>query len=182
MKRSFAVAAACVALALCGSAADARRIAVLAQNKSGVADVDEVLGDIRERVTAAFSDVDGFKVVAAPAAALDGSAKAVAAPGCDFVAVATVLQAETSQSDGGGILNNEYSLRMEFKVMDSAGARVDGIPEWSGKYQMIGAGLSPADCYRSLVEDWGAEVSVLAVTKAETWPAKAKEAPAAKAK
>ena len=82
MKRLLSLA--CAALGLSGFAAD-KKIAVFVQNKSGVPALDAQIGNIRERIVAAFAEVDGFQVVDSTLAAeaFLSSPNIAKAVGCD---------------------------------------------------------------------------------------------------
>ena len=158
------------ALALCGLAAD-RKIAVFVQNKSGVPALDAQLGNVRERIVAAFAEVDGFQVVDSTLAAdafleSPNIAKAV---GCDYAAVATILRAGATKRNLNGRLNTVFSLRMAFKVTDANGVSVDGMPTWTEKLPVLDADSDPTEYYDTLLDRWESDMTVAVATKAAKW-------------
>ena len=169
MKRQI-LSLAFAALALCGHAAD-KKIAVFVQNKSGIPALDTQLGNVRERIVAAFAEVDGFQVVDSTLAAdafleSPNIAKAV---GCDYAAVATILRAGATKRNLNGRLNTVFSLRMAFKVTDANGVSVDGMPTWTEKFPVLDADSDPTEYYDTLLDRWEADMTVAVATKAAKW-------------
>ena len=160
------------ALALCGLAAD-KKIAVFVQNKSGVPALDAQLGNVRERIVAAFAEVDGFQVVDSTLAAdaFLASPNVAKAVGCDYAAVATILRAGATKRNLNGRLNTVFSLRMAFKVMDANGVSVDGMPTWTEKFPVLDADSDPTEYYDTLLDRWETDMTAAVATKAATWRA-----------
>ncbi len=164
------VALVCAMFALCGFAAD-KKIAVFVQNKSGVAALDAELGGIRERIVAAFAEVEGFQVVDATLAAdaYLSSPNVAKAVGSDYVAVATILRAGATKRNLNGRLNTVFSLRMAFKITDSNGVSVDGMPTWSQKFPVLDADPNSTEYYDTLLDRWESDMTVAVATKAAKW-------------
>ena len=168
MKKLLSLA--CAALALSGFAAD-KKIAVFVQNKSGVPALDAQIGNIRERIVAAFAEVDGFQVVDSTLAAeaFLSSPNIAKAVGCDYAAVATILRAGATRRNLNGRLNTVFSLRMAFKVTDANGVSVDGMPTWTEKFPVLDADSDPTEYYDTLLDRWEADMTVAVATKAAKW-------------
>ena len=175
MKKSPVLSVACAALALCGVAAESRKVAVFAQNDSGEKALDGLVETAREQLAAVFADAEGFKVVQAKLESDDfkNPTNAARKAGCDFVAVTTFEKADFAQNESGGTVNNVFSLTLSLAVRNAKGAAVDGIPSWTGRYSFTGAGLSPAESYLQVLEEWKGEVEILVATKAPDWPSSA---------
>ena len=168
MKKLLSLA--CAALALSGFAAD-KKIAVFVQNKSGVPALDAQIGNIRERIVAAFAEVDGFQVVDSTLAAeaFLSSPNIAKAVGCDYAAVATILRASATRRNLNGRLNTVFSLRMAFKVMDANGVSVDGMPTWVEKFPVLDADPDATEYYDTLLDRWEADMASVVATKAPSW-------------
>ncbi len=168
MKKILAVAF--VVLALCGFAAD-KTIAVFVQNKSGVPALDAQLGGIRERIVAAFAEVDGFQVIDSTLAAdaFLSSPNVAKAVGSDYVAVATILRAGSTKRNMNGRLNTVFSLRMAFKITDSNGVSVDGMPTWTQKFPVLDADPNSTEYYDTLLDQWESDMTTAVATKAAKW-------------
>ncbi len=161
------------ALALAGLAADNKKIAVFVQNKSGIPALDAQLGNVRERIVAAFAEVDGFQVVDASLAAeaFLASPNVAKAVGCDYAAVATILRAGTTKRNLNGRLNTVFSLRMAFKVMDANGVSVDGMPTWAETLPVLDADPQSMEYYDILLDRWEADMTGAVAAKAPSWRA-----------
>ena len=166
MKKSLFLSVACAALALCGVAADARKVAAFARNESGKPEMDELVASVRERLAATFAE-EGFKVVEAKLGDddLKSPTNAVRKAGCDLLAVAAIRSGELTQGEDGGVLKNNYSLSLSLQVLDAKGEVVDGIPSWTGRDSLVGAGPTPVEAFRQILENWASEVSVFVMTK-----------------
>lgn len=167
---SLALALAVSASAFCGLAAD-RRIAVFVQNKSGVPALDAQTDGIRERIAAAFAEVEGFQVVEATLAAdaFKTSPNIAKAVGCDYAAVATILRAGATRRNVNGRLNTVFSLRMAFKVMDANGVSVDGMPTWTQKFPVLDAEEDATEYYDTLLDRWEEDMTTAVAAKAPKW-------------
>lgn len=157
--------------ALCGFSADVKKIAVFVQNKSGEPALDAQTDGIRERIVAAFAEVEGFQVVDATLAAdaFKTSPNIAKAVGCDYAAVATILRAGATRRNVNGRLNTVFSLRMAFKVMDANGASVDGMPTWTQKFPVLDAEADATEYYDTLLDQWESDMTVAVATKAPRW-------------
>lgn len=152
-------------------AAETKKIAVFAQNKSGMPALDAQLGNIRERIVAAFAEVDGFQVVDSTLAAdafltSPNIAKSV---GCDYAVVATILRAGATKRNMNGRLSTVFSLRMAFKVTDANGVSVDGMPTWMSKFPVLDADTDATEYYDTLLDQWERDMTVAVANKAATW-------------
>ena len=175
MKKILAVALAS-ALALGGFAADAagiKKVAVFAQNKSAVRALDAQVPAIRERIVAAFAEVDGFQIVDSTLAAdaFEKSPNIARMLGCDYAVVATILNATTTQRNMNGRLNTVFSLRMAFKMTDANGVSVDGMPTWSGKNPVLDADPNSSEYFEMLIDRWENDMTVAVASKAAKWRA-----------
>lgn len=172
MKKSIVLSVACAVLALCGIAAETRKVAVFAQNASGEETLDGLVSDAREQLADAFAEAEGFKVVKAKLEADDLKipTNAVRKAGADFVVVTTFVKADSSQSADGGVVNNNFTLTLSLKVLDAKGEEAEGIPSWTGDLSFVGAGPTPEESFRQILENWKAEIDVLVATKAANWP------------
>ncbi len=170
MKRTLTLV--CALAALCGVAAD-KKIAVFVQNKSGVPALDAQTDGIRERIVAAFAEVEGFQVVDATLAAdaFKSSPNIAKAVGCDYAAVATILRAGSTRRNLNGRLNTVFSLRMAFKVTDANGVSVDGMPTWTQKFPVLDAEEDATEYYDTLLDQWEADMTAAVATKAPKWRA-----------
>lgn len=157
--------------ALCGFGADAKKIAVFVQNKSGVPALDAQTDGIRERIVAAFAEVDGFQIVDATLAAdaFKTSPNIAKAVGCDYAAVATILRAGATRRNISGRLSTVFTLRMAFKVMDANGVSVDGMPTWTQKFPVLDADPDATEYYDTLLDQWESDMTVAVATKAARW-------------
>lgn len=158
------------AAALCGFA-EVKKIAVFVQNKSAVPALDAQIDGIRERIVAAFAEVEGFQVIDSTLArdAFLESPNIAKAVGSDYAAVATILRAGSTRRNVGGRLSTVFTLRMAFKVMDSNGASVDGMPTWVQKFPVLDADPDATEYYDTLVDQWEADMTVAIATKAPKW-------------
>lgn len=173
MKKILAIAFAS-ALALGGFAADAagvKKIAVFAQNKSAVRALDAQVPAIRERIVAAFAEVDGFQIVDSTLASesFEKSPNVAQMLNCDYVVVATILNATTTRRNLSGRPNTIFSLRMAFKMTDRNGVSVDGMPTWSGKNPILDADPNSSEYFEMLIDRWENDMTVAVATKAAKW-------------
>ncbi len=155
---------------MCGFGAD-KKIAVFVQNKSGVPALDAQTDGIRERIAAAFAEVEGFQIVDSTLAtdAFKSSPNIAKAVGCDYAAVATILRAGATRRNVNGRLNTVFSLRMAFKVMDSNGVSVDGMPTWTQRLPVLDADPDATEYYDTLLDQWESDMTVAVATKAARW-------------
>ena len=169
MKKTI-LALAFAAMSVCGLAAD-KKIAVFVQNKSGVQALDSQLGNVRERIVAAFAEVEGFQVVDSTLAAdaFLASPNIAKSVGCDYAAVATILRAGATKRNQNGRLSTVFSLRMAFKVTDANGVSVDGMPTWASKLPVLDADADPTEYYDMLLDRWEADMTAAVATKAAKW-------------
>ena len=157
---------------VCGFGAD-KKIAVFVQNKSGVPALDAQIDGIRERIVAAFAEVDGFQIVDATLAAdaFKASPNIAKMVGSDYAAVATILRAGSTRRNLNGRLNTVFSLRMAFKVMDANGVSVDGMPTWTRTFPVLDADPDATEYYDTLLDQWEMDMTTTVATKAAKWRA-----------
>ena len=175
MKKFLAVVFAS-ALALGGLAADAagvKRVAVFAQNKSAVRALDAQVPAIRERIVAAFAEIQGFQVVDSTLASesFEKSPNVAQMAGCDYAVVATIISASATPRNLNGRCNTVFSLRMAFKVTDANGASVDGMPTWSAKNPVLDADPNSTEYFETLLDRWENDMTVAVAAKAAQWRA-----------
>ena len=170
MKKLLAVVLAFAAL--CGSAADnLKKIAVFAQNKSAVRALDAQVPAIRERIVAAFAEVDGFQVVDSTLASesFEKSPNVAQMLSCDYVVVATILNATATRRNMNGRPSTVFSLRMAFKMTDANGVSVDGMPTWAGKNPVLDADPGSTEYFDMLLDQWESDMTVAVASKAAQW-------------
>ena len=165
---------------------------VFVQNRTRVPGMDDEVDGVRDRLAAAFAEVEGFSVVDS-AQAVDtfrrykvtvdeekeglyagiftgGSVPRVAQMlNCDYIAAATIVNASSMRRNMGGRISTVYTLRMTLKVMDSSGASVDGMPTWVRQYPVLDASDDPMNFYQMLFDQWAAEVTSVMAQKSHTW-------------
>ena len=171
---------------------DLKTIAVFVQNRTRVPGMDDEVDGVRDRLAAAFAEVEGFSVVDS-AQAVDtfrrykvtvdeekeglyagiftgGSVPRVAQMlNCDYIAAATIVNASSMRRNMGGRISTVYTLRMTLKVMDSSGASVDGMPTWVRQYPVLDASDDPMNFYQMLFDQWAAEVTSVMAQKSHKW-------------
>ena len=171
---------------------DLKTIAVFVQNRTRVPGMDDEVDGVRDRLAAAFAEVEGFSVVDS-AQAVDtfrrykvtvdeekaglyagiftgGSVPRVAQMlNCDYIAAATIVNASSMRRNMGGRISTVYTLRMTLKVMDSTGASVDGMPTWVRQYPVLDAGDDPMNFYQILFDQWAGEVTSVMAQKSIKW-------------
>ena len=171
---------------------DLKTIAVFVQNRTRVPGMDDEVDGVRDRLAAAFAEVEGFSVVDS-AQAVDtfrrykvtvdeekeglyagiftgGSVPRVAQMlNCDYIAAATIVNASSMRRNMGGRISTVYTLRMTLKVMDSTGASVDGMPTWVRQYPVLDAGDDPMNFYQMLFDQWAGEVTSVMAQKSLKW-------------
>lgn len=168
MKKMIAIAL--VACAMCGFAAD-KKVAVFVQNKTNIPALDAQTESIRERIVAAFAEIPGFQIVDSTLAldAFKSAPNITQALGCDYVAVATMINASSVKRNVGGRLSTVFTLRMSFKITDSSGVSVDGMPTWKRSFPVIDAVDDPSAYYEQMLDDWESDMTAAVAAKAEKW-------------
>ena len=171
---------------------DLKTIAVFVQNRTRVPGMDDEVDGVRDRLAAAFAEVDGFSVMDSAQVAdtfrrykvtvgeekaglvsgifTGGSVPRVSQMlGCDYIAAATIVDARSMRRNMGGRLSTVFTLRMTLKVMDSTGASVDGMPTWVRQYPVLDAGDDPMGFYQMLFDQWAEEVTSVMAQKSLKW-------------
>lgn len=171
-----------------------KRIAVFVQNRTRVTGMDDEIDGIRDRLGSAFAEVDGFSVVDSAQVAdtfrrnkvtvgeekaglisgifSGGSVPSIAKMlGCDYIAVATVVNASSMKRNLSGRLNTVFTIRMTLKIMDSSGASVDGMPIWVRQLPILDADDEPMNYYQMLFDQWATDVTSVIAQKAGRWRA-----------
>lgn len=171
---------------------DLKTIAVFVQNRTRVPGMDDEVDGVRDRLAAAFAEVDGFAVMDSaqvadtfrrykvtvgeektgliPGIFSGGSVPRVAQMlGCDYIAAATIVDARSMRRNMGGRLSTVFTLRMTLKVMDSTGASVDGMPTWVRQYPVLDAADDPMAFYQILFDKWAEEVTSAMAQKSLKW-------------
>ena len=171
---------------------DLKTIAVFVQNRTRVPGMDEEVDGVRDRLAAAFAEIDGFAVMDSAQVAdtfrrykvtvaeekadvysgifSGGSVPRVAQMlNCDYIAAATIVNASSMRRNMGGRLSTVYTLRMTLKIMDSTGASVDGMPTWVRQYPVLDAGDDPMNFYQILFDQWAGEVTSIVAQKSAKW-------------
>lgn len=170
MKRTLTLV--CALAALCGVAAD-KKIAVFVQNKSGVPALDAQTDGIRERIVAAFAEVEGFRVADATLAAdaFKSSPNIAKAVGCDYAAVATILRAGSTRRNLERAA--QHRLLAPHGVQGDGRERrlYDGMPTWTQKFPVLDAEEDATEYYDTLLDQWEADMTAAVATKAPKWRA-----------
>jgi hypothetical protein len=91
--------------------------------------------------------------------------------GCDYIAVATVVNASSMKRNLSGRLNTVFTIRMTLKIMDSSGASVDGMPIWVRQLPILDADDEPMNYYQMLFDQWATDVTSVIAQKAGRWRA-----------
>ena len=170
-----------------------KKIAVFVQNRTRVAGMDDEMDGVRDRLSAALAEVDGFEVVDSAQVAdsfrrykvtvaeekagliagvfTGGSVPRIAQMlGCDYIAAATVVNASSLKRNVGGRLSTVFTLRMTLKVMDATGASVDGMPTWVRQLPILDASDADAmNYYQMLFDQWATDVTKAVAAKASRW-------------
>lgn len=173
---------------------EVKKIAVFVQNRTRVAGMDDEVDGIRDRLCAAFAEIDGISVMDSAQVAdtfrrykvtvgeeraglvsgifSGGAVPAIAkAIGCDYIAAASVVNASSMRRNVGGRLSTVYSLRMTLKIMDATGASVDGMPTWVRQLPILDAVDDPMNYYQMLFDQWATDVTAVVAQKASRWRA-----------
>lgn len=176
-----------------------KKMAVFVQNRTRVVGMDDEVDGVRDRLSAALAEVDGFSVLDSAQVAdtfrrykvttaeeraelvtgvfSGGSVSRIAKMlECDYIAVATIVNASSMRRNIGGRLSTVFTLRMTLKIMDSSGASVDGIPTWVRQLPILDASDDPMNYYQLLFDQWASDMTVAVAQKASRW-----RKPAAKA-
>ena len=171
---------------------DLKTIAVFVQNRTRVPGMDDEVDGVRDRLSAAFAEIDGFAVMDSAQIAdtfrrykvtvgeekadvvsgifTGGSVPRVAQMlGCDYIAAATIVNASSMRRNMGGRISTVYTLRMTLKVMDSSGASVDGMPTWVRQYPVLDAGDDPMNFYQLFFDQWAEDVTKAVAQKSLKW-------------
>ena len=171
---------------------DPKTIAVFVQNRTRVPGMDDEVDGVRDRLSAAFAEIDGFAVMDSAQVAdtfrrykvtvgeeradmvsgifTGGSVPRVAQMlGCDYIAAATIVNASSMRRNMGGRVSTVYTLRMTLKVMDSSGASVDGMPTWVRQYPVLDAVDEPMNFYQILFDQWAEDVTKAVAQKSLKW-------------
>ena len=169
-----------------------KKIAVFVQNRTKLAGMDDEVDGVRDRLSAALSEVENLAVVDSAQVAdtfrrykvtageeksglidgvfTGGSVPAVAKMlGCDYIAVATIVSANSLNRNMSGRLNTVFTLRMTLKVMDANGASVDGMPVWTRQLPVLEASGEPMNYYQMLFDQWAADATGAIAQKAPRW-------------
>ena len=119
-----------------------KKIAVFVQNRTRVPGMDDEVDGVRDRLAAAFAEIEGFAVMDSaqvadtfrrykvtadeektglvPGIFTGGSVPRVAQMlGCDYIAAATIVDARAMARNIGGQPAKNYMLRMTLKIMDA---------------------------------------------------------------
>lgn len=171
---------------------DLKTIAVFVQNRTRVPGMDDEVDGVRDRLAAAFAEVDGFSVMDSAQVAdtfrrykvtvneeksgeiagifTGGSVPRISQMlGCDYIAAATIVNASSMRRNMGGRLSTVFTLRMTLKVMDSTGASVDGMPTWVRQYPVLDMADDPMNFYQILFDQWAEDVTSAMAQKSLKW-------------
>jgi hypothetical protein len=169
-----------------------KTIAVFVQNRTRVPGMDDEVDGVRDRLSAAFAEVDGFSVMDSAQVAdtfrrykvnvaeekagvvagifTGGSVPRVAQMlGCDYIEAATIVNASSMNRNMGGRISTVFTLRMTLKIMDATGASVDGMPTWVKQYPVIDAADDPMNFYQILFDKWALDVTSAVAQKSSRW-------------
>jgi len=169
-----------------------KTVAVFVQNRTRVPGMDDEVDGVRDRLSAAFAEIDGFAVMDSAMVAdtfrrykisvgeerygdIDGIFTGGSVPrvaqmlGCDYIAAATIVNASSMRRNIGGRLSTVFTLRMTLKVMDSTGASVDGMPIWARQYPVLDGVDDAMGFYQILFDQWSEEVAAAIAQKAPKW-------------
>lgn len=188
--------AACVAgvsVFTCRAAESAapKKAAVFVLNRTRVPGMDDETDGIRDRLSASLAEVDGLSIVdsalatdayrrwkttvAEEKSGADAGVFSGAAPtrlaemlGCDYLIVATVVDARALKRNLNGRLNTVYTLRMTVRVLNAQGESVAGMPTWTRQYPVLDAADGDLAYYNILVDEWVTDaVAALARTQSD---------------
>ncbi len=169
-----------------------KKIAVFVQNRTKVPGMDDEVDGVRDRLSSALAEVEGLSIVDSThiadvfrrfkvtvneekSGAVDGifkggSVSSVAKMlSCDFIAMATIVNANAIKRNVSGRLSTVYSLRMSLKVMDSSGASVDGMPLWARQYPVLDVVDDPMNYYQILFDLWAKDATGAIAQKSQRW-------------
>jgi alpha-acetolactate decarboxylase len=169
-----------------------KKIAVFVQNRTSVKGMDDEVDGVRDRLSSALAEVDGFSVMDSAqvvdtfrrykvttaeekAGVLAGIFTGGSVPrvtqmlGCDYIAAATIVNASCMNRNIGGRACKVFTLRMTLKIMDSTGASVDGMPTWVRQYPVVDAADDPMNFYQILFDKWALDVTSAIAQKAPKW-------------
>lgn len=181
------------------SAEEPKKIAVFVQNRTRVPGMDDEVDGIRDRLTAALAEVDGFAVMDSAQVAdsfrkhkltveeekrglvagvfTGGSIPTVAKMiGCDYIVAASIVSASSIRRNVGGALATVFNLRMSLKVMDATGASVYGLPVKPYTFPVTDAADDPMNYYNILLDRWATEATAALAQRAPKWRKAAVEA------
>ena len=171
---------------------ETRKVAVFVQNRTRVPGMDDEVDGIRDRLTAALAEVDGFAVMDSSQVAdsfrrykvtteeekcglvsgvfSGGSIPTVAKMiGCDYIVAASIVSASSMRRNVGGALATVFSLRMSLKVMDTTGASVYGLPVKPYTFPVADAADDPMNYYNILLDRWATEATAALAQRAPKW-------------
>ena len=163
------------------------------QNRTRVPGMDDEVDGVRDRLAAAFAEIEGFAVMDSaqvadtfrrykvtadeektglvPGIFTGGSVPRVAQMlGCDYIAAATIVDARAMARNIGGQPAKNYMLRMTLKIMDATGASVDSVLLPAIQMPILGAdGDDPMGYYQMLFDKWVAQVTPVVAQKSSRW-------------
>ena len=169
-----------------------KTIAVFVQNRTRVPGMDDEVDGVRDRLSVAFAQVDGFAVMAS-AQIVDvfrrykvstedektgvfagiftgGSVPRIAQMlGCDYIAAATIVSASSMHRNMGGRTSTVFTLRMTLKVMDANGASVDCLPTWVKQYPVLDSVDDSMNFYQMLFDQWAEDLTAAIAQKSLNW-------------
>lgn len=171
---------------------DLKTIAVFVQNRTRVHGMDDEVDGVRDRLSAALAEVDGFSVMDSaqvadtfrrykvtvgeeksglvPGIFTGGSVPRVAQMlGCDYIAAATIVSASSMKRNMGGRISTVFTLRMTLKIMDATGASVDGMPTWVRQFPVLDVADDPMNYYQMLFDKWALDVTSAVAQKSSKW-------------
>ena len=165
-----------------------KKVAVFVLNRTRVPGMDDETEGVRDRLSASLAEVDGLSVVDSALVAdtykrwktTVAEEKAGVATGvfsgasmtrlaemlnCDYLVVATIVDARGMKRNMNGRLNTVYTLRMTTRVLNAQGESVTGMPAWTRQYPVLDAADSDLTYYNILIDEWIKDaVSALAQT------------------
>jgi hypothetical protein len=173
-----------------------RKIAVFVQNRTRVVGMDDEVDGVRDRLSAALAEVAGVSVVDSSQVAdafrrhkvtaeeeksalvsgifTGGSIPRIAEMlGCDYIAVASIVNAAAQRRKMSGRSATVFTLRMTLKVMDATGASIDGLPVWVRQLPVLEASDDPMTYYQMLFDQWAEEATAALASQSHRWRAAA---------